>query len=183
MNVLEAMWRNTETTGSELLRMSSDDSQMHIDSSVLYLAEGGPVEIRYQLELEPSWVTRKLSIQNGNGEGLSLVSDGEGNWFGSDGTKIEELNGAIDVDISATPFSNSLPINRHNWQEGQARNFEMVYVEASSLSVKKMNQAYTCEKASNPRVFRYQSENFESLIEVDERGLVLSYPGLFTREY
>ncbi|QDP42072.1 hypothetical protein FN924_03085 [Radiobacillus deserti] len=33
----------------------------------------------------------------------------------TDGESIDSLKGAIDIDISVTPFSNSLPINRINW--------------------------------------------------------------------
>lgn len=73
---------------------------------------------------------------------LKLTSDGKGNWFENDGQVIDKLKGAIDIDISATPFSNSLPINRMNWVFNQEEHFEMVYISIPSLEVKKVPQSY-----------------------------------------
>ncbi|MEZ0482124.1 putative glycolipid-binding domain-containing protein [Planococcus sp. SSTMD024] len=179
----QMMWENDETAGCELAELSVENGEIRIDSTVLFLDEKGPVKTHYQLELDESWATKRLAIKSGDGHALELTSSGEGQWFGQDGQLLEELSGAIDIDISATPFSNSLPINRKSWHEGQTREFEMVYIAVPSLELRKMKQIYTCVTASHPRTFRYQSENFESLIEVDEDGFVIHYPGLFTRIY
>jgi hypothetical protein len=37
------------------------------------------------------------------------------NWFDMDGKPIARFNACLDVDISATPFTNT-PINRIDWQ-------------------------------------------------------------------
>lgn len=177
------MWENDETTGCELVELSIENSKIQIDSTVLLLDEKGPMKIHYHLELDESWTTKRIAINSGDGNELKLTSSGEGQWFDQDGNLLDALTGAIDVDISATPFSNSLPINRESWHEGQTREFEMVYIAVPSLELRKMKQSYTCVKSSHPRTFRYQSENFESLIEVDNDGFVLHYPGLFTRKY
>ena len=177
------MWENDETAGSELLEIATGKSDIRIDSTILFLDEKGPEKIHYQLELDAVWKTKRITINSGEGNELELTSSGEGKWYGQDGKLLDALTGAIDVDISATPFSNSLPINRHHWVEGQIRDFEMVYIAVPSMNVQKVKQRYTCIKSSHPRIFRYQSENFESLIEVDDDGFVLDYPGLFTRKY
>lgn len=177
------MWENDETAGCEVLEIITEMEDIRIDSTILVLDEKGPVKIHYQLELDAAWKTKRITINSGDGNELELTSSGEGKWYGQDGKLLDALTGAIDVDISATPFSNSLPINRHQWVEGQARNFEMVYIAVPSMELQKVKQRYTCVKSTTPRIFRYQSENFESLIEVDDDGFVLDYPGLFTRKY
>lgn len=177
------MWENDETTGCEMVELQVENTEIHIDSTVLFLDSKGPVKIHYHLELDNFWTTKQIAIQSGDGNELQLTSSGDGQWFGQDGQLLDALSGAIDIDISATPLSNSLPINRHSWQEGQARDFEMVYIAVPSMELQKVKQRYTCVKSTNPRTFRYQSANFESLIEVDDEGFVSDYPGLFSRKY
>ncbi|WP_230502579.1 putative glycolipid-binding domain-containing protein [Sutcliffiella rhizosphaerae] len=98
--------------------------------------------MKYSVELDKNWITRKLSILVDNQKSLELRSDGEGNWFNMEGNSIQFLKGAIDIDISATPFSNSLPVNRLNWSVNQIEYFEMVYISVPSLEMRKVQQSY-----------------------------------------
>ena len=99
------------------------------------------------------------------------------------GKRLDALNGAVDIDISVTPFTNSLPINRHVWQLGQARDFEMVYIQVPSMAVRKVRQTYILLDSKENRTFEYRSGDFQSVITVDEYGLVTDYPELFARRY
>ena len=95
-----------------------------------------------------------------------------------------ELDGCIDVDISATPFTNTLPIRRIHWQVGQSEVFKMVYILVPDLTVNVMRQRYTCvEKTEQGATFRYENvdDDFKADITVDQDGLVVHYPGLFER--
>ncbi len=94
------------------------------------------------------------------------------------------LNGCIDVDISATPFTNTLPIRRIQWQVGQSEEFRMVYILVPDLKVSVMRQRYTClAKTDQGATFRYENvdDDFKADITVDSDGLVVHYPGLFER--
>ncbi|MBG9456010.1 hypothetical protein ABE61_18705 [Lysinibacillus sphaericus] len=71
--------------------------------------------MEYKVDLDSNWFTKKLTIIVDEHNSLKLTSDGKGKWFENDGQVIDKLKGAIDIDISATPFSNSLPNNRMNW--------------------------------------------------------------------
>ncbi|RLQ92804.1 putative glycolipid-binding domain-containing protein [Planomicrobium sp. Y74] len=180
----EIIWENKETFGCEYLKIFSKENTIHVESSVIYLESGSPIQIDYQLELDSSWRTIKVKIQNRGGEGLLLTSLREGEWFDQQETRMDELDGAIDLDISATPFSNSLPINRYDWKVDQKREFEMVYVSVPSLEVQKVKQTYTyIEGNKKMRIFNYQCQGFESLISVDANGFVIDYPQLFVRRY
>jgi len=180
----EIVWENKEALGCEYLRLFFEKNTIHVESTVIYLEPSSPVQIDYQIDLDSSWRTKRLNIKNRRGEILHLTSTGEGEWFNQHGIRIDELNGAIDVDISATPFSNSLPINRFDWEPNQKREFEMVYIFIPALEIKKVKQTYTyIERKENTRVFNYQCLDFESSISVDEKGFVIDYPQLFTRRY
>lgn len=97
-----------------------------------------------------------------------------------DGEELNSVHGCVDVDIWPTPFTNSLPIRRLQLKEGERRQIEVVYIDGLELSTGKAVQAYT---RTGRQSFRFESvgTDFSAELTVDERGLVLEYPGLFRR--
>lgn len=178
----EIVWENKETFGCEYLKCLITDTAVHAESTVIYLGPGAPVQLNYQIEMDRSWRTKLVNIYSKSGQSLQLNSIDSGKWADKNGTIMAELDGAVDVDLSATPFTNSLPVNRFNWKPNQQRVLEMVYISAPSLEVFKMKQTYTfIELKGEVRIFNFKSPGFESFISVDEKGFVVDYPGLFVR--
>jgi hypothetical protein len=114
------------------------------------------------------------------GKKLLLESDGLGRWS-CESNVIAELNGAIDIDISATPFTNMLPIRRLRLKENQAKEISVVYITVPELSVSIARQRYTCLIPKRRYRFEQIDTGFVREIETDENGLLLVYPGLFKR--
>jgi hypothetical protein len=94
---------------------------------------------------------------------------------------LPSLDGCLDVDLSATPFTNTLPIRRLNWQPGQSVELRMVYVDVPSLHLSVYPQRYTCLDASGRFRFEALRSDFTADLTVDLDGLVVDYPGLFRR--
>jgi hypothetical protein len=117
----------------------------------------------------------------GGARQIDLRGDGAGRWTEGSTSPLPALNGAIDVDLSATPFTNTLPIRRLNLRSGESRDTMVVYVEVPSLAITTAPQRYTCIEPG--RRYRFQSlhSGFVRDIDIDERGLVTEYPGLFKR--
>ncbi|WP_442637399.1 putative glycolipid-binding domain-containing protein [Rossellomorea marisflavi] len=169
-------WKN-QREETEELSLAEKDGCIRIQSTVHHSA----AELRYSLELDRSWTFRKGSILIGD-RSLTLHADGSGSWSVGEHGPIEELTGAIDIDISCTPFTNSLPINRMEWVQSRTVSMDVVYLSVPDLTFRKVNQHYTLLRDSNGiREFRYQSPTYESSIFVDREGLVVDYPGLFLR--
>jgi hypothetical protein len=82
---------------------------------------------------------------------------------------------------TATPFTNTLPIRRLGLKPGESAEILAVYVRVPDLAVTTDRQRYT---RLGERCYRYDSvdTDFTREVEVDERGLVVNYPGLFRRE-
>jgi hypothetical protein len=113
---------------------------------------------------------------------LRLLSDGEGRW--SDpltGEHLPQLDGCIDVDIAATPFTNTLPIRRCPWTRGLSRTFSMAYVSVPELVASKQEQQYTCIEENEKFLYETLPPGFQAELTVDAHGLVVDYPGLFRR--
>ncbi|MCS5716292.1 putative glycolipid-binding domain-containing protein [Herbiconiux sp. CPCC 205716] len=138
-------------------------------------------EVFYRIECDEAWRTRHVSVvENSTNRALELWSTGDGHWQGDDGRMLVALSDALDVDLSATPFSNTLPIRRIGLALGQSAEITTAYVDVPSLQVSADRQRYT---RIAPSVYRYEAldGSFVRDVEVDDEGFVTDYPGLFTR--
>jgi uncharacterized protein len=178
-------WEKQEASGSEYLELSYQEQTIQAESTVLFIEDGVPQRVTYRILIDSNWKVMNLYfIHHTLGKTLYLSSNGEGCWFNDEGNEIHSLRGAVDIDISCTPFTNSLPINRIKWTPDEPKLFEMVYVSAQDLSVKKVKQMYTLKHhLENKRNFHYRSATFESSIFFDKNGFVLEYPELFVRRF
>jgi hypothetical protein len=182
MNTIIARWQDWPGKGIEHLVLKQGPEQIVADSAVLGTIDDRVFAARYKILCDAQWRVRKVEIHEiGSERTVELASDGAGNWVDGSGAAQPRLGGAIDVDLSITPFTNTLPIRRLNLQKGQAREILAVYIQLPDISITTDRQRYTCLEAG--RRYRYESvdSDFTREIEVDAHGLVLNYPGLFRR--
>ena len=136
----------------------------------------------YRIECDAMWRVRMTDASvTGSHERIDLASDGQGRWREASGTPLPALDGAIDVDLSITPFTNTLPIRRLDLAEGQSADIRAIYIRLPELTITIDPQRYTC--LARGRRFRYESldTDFVRDIDIDANGLIVTYPGLFRR--
>jgi hypothetical protein len=155
------------------------------DSVVLsFDQEHGPFRLTYRLTWDESWRLRDADLvvaTECSTKSLSLRTDSQGQWRGSDDRAIDELDGCLDIDIWTTPFTNSFPIHREPMAIGERRQFRMAWVFAPDLTVRPQPQAYT-RLADRRYLFEnLDGSGFTARLLVDEDGIVLDYPDLFRR--
>ncbi|PLS83873.1 MAG: hypothetical protein CYG60_20870 [Actinobacteria bacterium] len=115
---------------------------------------------------------------------IDLIADGEGNWTTRSGEAVPGLKGCTDVDISATPFTNTLPIRRLGLAPGESAELSVAYVDVGEMRAWTEGQRYTClRQDAEGGLYKYESLDggFTADLPVDADGLVLNYPGLFRR--
>ena len=90
------------------------------------------------------------------------------------------FKGCIDIDISLTPLTNSLPINRLQLKQNEAQEIKVIYFDLLAQQIKPATQKYTRLKDLS---YRYENvpNDFEAVIQVDASGFVADYPTLFMR--
>lgn len=144
------------------------------------LERKGAFFARYRVFCDASWRTRRAEISLFDGHRVELQSDGAGNWR-LDRRPAPHLKRATDIDITATPFTNTLPIRRLGLKVGQQKEILSAYVSLPDMAVTADPQRYTCIEPG--RLYRFESSggSFVREIKVDADGLVLEYPGLFKR--
>ncbi len=189
----QVMWSPWTGTGLEHLRLLQEEGQAQediiADGLILGVREQAPFRLRYEIRCDPQWRVRaiQLGLLDGSPRSLHFFTDGLGNWTTESGEALPLLKGCLDVDISATPFTNTLPIRRLALQPGSSATISMAYFAIPQMQVKITQQRYTCLEA-NPAGGRYRFESlvdgvshFTAELPVDRNGLVLDYPGLFRR--
>jgi uncharacterized protein len=152
-----------------------------VAEAVCIVAEEAVFAARYRIQCDAEWRCRELDVEViGAARTLRLRGDGRGHWADGDGMRLAALNGAVDVDLPITPFTNTLPIRRLGLAVGESAEITAAWVDVETLLVVASPQRYT---RLDERRWRFEalSSGFVAELEVDEHGLVLDYPDLFHR--
>ena len=177
-----ARWQDWSGESIEHLVVREDPDEIVAEAAILGTLDDDTFAAWYWILCDRSWRVRKVEIgQIGHDREVELGSDGVGNWVDASATPLAQLKGAIDIDISITPFTNTLPIRRLRLQPGQSKEILAVYVQLPGLTVTTDRQRYTCLESDG--LYRYESIDsaFIRDVEVDDQGLVVTNPGLFRR--
>jgi uncharacterized protein len=183
------MWSPWSGPGLEHLHLLQNDEQVVADGLIIGVEEQVPFRVRYEILCDSQWRLRTVhvSLLSSPFQALHLSTDGMGSWITSTGEAISSLDGCQYVDISATPFTNTLPIRRIALKPGESSTLAMAYITVPQLQVTAVEQRYTClEITPGGGRYRYESivngrSGFTAELPVDVDGLVLDYPQLFRR--
>jgi uncharacterized protein len=172
------LWQDVETGALDRCRLEAGPSGLRLSGTVLTAAHGTPLDVRYLVEAGPDGLTRRVELElDGGATRRVLLADGAGHWRWEGGPELSEVAGALDVDLTVTPATNTLPIRRLAALEvGQAADLEMAWVQFPGLEVLGSAQRY--ERLAADR-WRFSTGEFEAELLVDGDGLVLDYGGLF----
>jgi uncharacterized protein len=179
-------WQAWTGVALESCRVTTVSDGVRAECVALGVEGGRPWGVRYTLRGDAGWRTRELSVSSLGGDEatLRLSGDGTGRWTGADGERLVALDGCLDVDLSATAFTNTLPIRRLAMLPGWSEEITVAYVAVPGLGVSVARQRYHCLHWA-PDGARYRFEDpasgFTAEISVDADGLVIDYPGVARR--
>lgn len=134
-----------------------------------------PIEIRYAVTVDSTWATTdvaaQVAIAGGDPRDVAELST---LWSGK--TRLPEYRNCLDVDLSFTPATNTLPIRRLGLGVGDEAEIEVAWLLWPELSVRPARQVY-------PRLaehrYRYTQDDFTAELVTDGQGLILEYEGLW----
>ena len=170
-------WRRLDEPGLEVFRLIPTDEGFLATSSIVH-AGADPFDVRYHWSLDKDWRTKRvhLDLVGAVSRSLDIERAGDASWR-IDGRPRPDLDGSAEVDLSATPFSNTLAIRR---MAGATGELIAVYVALPGLSVAPSQQRY---EAIDENRWRYVdlgvAYGFTAVVALDADGLVSCYEGLF----
>jgi putative glycolipid-binding protein len=147
------VWRGVDAPRMEVAHVAPEGDRLRAQGTQI----GAGYELRYQLE-EP-----RLRLEVVGGRSLEL-----------------ELEvGRDHFDLEYAPLFNSLPVLRHGLHRGgEPRDFVMALVSVPSLEVESSEQRY---EPFAPGLVRFRAGDFSAMLELDDDGFVMRYPGLAER--
>ncbi len=180
------LWTPLQQIGLEQLHLVENDTGVIADGLVLGIEHATPFRLWYQVQTDSDWHVRECHLQVGGekGQALHLFPDGLGYWTDAAGIAYSTLDGCLDVDISTTPFTNTLPIRRLALAPGESADLLVAYITVPELSVRPVQQRYTClSRTASGGLYRYEGldRGFTADLHVDTQGLVVDYPGIWKR--
>jgi hypothetical protein len=174
-----ARWRHVEGEGLQQVTLAPEGHGLDATGVVVGADDDGAFAGWFHIAVDAGWYVTRFAVHHTAGKRLLLQADGPGRWTDERKQPVSEFDGCVDIDISTTPFTNTLPIRRLPWQAGQSRELDMLYVPFDTLAPRRDRQRYTCLEPG--RRFRYEGlrTGFTADIGIDDDGLVVDYPGLF----
>ncbi len=170
-------WRRLDEPGLEVFRLRSRDDGFWATSSLVH-AGADPFGLRYAWALDREWRTRsvRLELMGDVCRSLMIERAGDASWRIDDRPR-RDLDGCEEVDLSATPFCNTLAIRR---MAGATGELTALYVALPELLIMPSRQRY---EALGNDCWRYLdcgvAEGFTAQIRLDAEGFVSRYEGLF----
>jgi uncharacterized protein len=191
-------WQRTDTTGGEFAGF--DDHDGLVARGTAFTAAPVAYACRYELSTDSRWASSRLDVTvEGQGFLRTLTMErASGRWRITTsergnlnavaptaplaGTEDpDRLADALDVDLYASPLTNTLPIRRLNLlgrDAGTTTTIVVAWVLLPSLAVVPSEQTYI---VLGDGKIRYASGTFTADLAVDEAGFVVEYPGLARR--
>ena len=179
---VRAAWRRTDGSWREALTLDIGAGGL-VARGTIHRGESQSPWLEYRMETDRDMLLTSATVTSSDGPRLSLVKDLSA-WTDADtGAPLSGFHDCLDADLQATPFTNTLPIRRLRLRAHEGAQIAVLYIDADTLSLRRMEQRYTCVEPypSGQGCYRYSSAGFEAELRVDEHGLVIDYPPFWTR--
>ena len=142
------------------------------------LIHGNNFNIRYKVHTDLNWRILQVSIEEVKRPWLSLkISRGlDDLWYNRFGIELTALAGCQELDISVTPFTNSIAVQKIS-NEMQRRS-KAIHIRIPEFDFEVVEQVYTPLGLGRVK-YENLTSKFSAELLVDEFGLIADYPGQF----
>lgn len=141
-----------------------------------------PFAYGYSIGLSAEWEVKRASITSLLDERKIDLTRRAGKWHDEIASvEMPEFGNAPFIDLSFSPFTNSLPINQLEFVGDKARRIETLYFDENRFELRKVAQLYSRVEESSYRYQDVEQPDFVAELTVDGDGLVETYEHLFKR--
>jgi uncharacterized protein len=194
-----AAWRKDEPAGAEFATVRFNAEALHA-TGVAIGSHPEPYRLDYALKTTREYQTshvcvraagdgwhRKLELHRRGAEWSAQTDEHGSPNMPAPGGDVASLSDAVDPDLGLSPLFNSMPVLRHNLHiTGSSMNFLMLWISVPDLSVHPSRQRYThLGRRAGINLVRFEAigedDGFTAVVQFDDDGLVLDYPGIARR--
>ena len=170
------IWRGLDDISLEFFTLRQRSAGWQLAGTVVAIQEERPLHVNYVIDCSADWHTHRVELtvsDAGEDRSLALRPSGDGGWLAND-QQVDAVSGCVDIDLGITPATNTLPIRRLSLAVGESADVVATWVRFPSLTIQPLSQRYT---RLSEHCYRYESDTgFAAVLDVDDDGLVTSYP-------
>jgi uncharacterized protein len=172
------VWHALEWQSEERFEITFDEAFIRATGVLAGETEEGELfALSYDVIMSPEWRVEYVSIQDDRtGRNLKLNHE-KNHWFDGAGKHLSQFDGLEYIDLTLTPFTNTLPIMAEEFLGHEPHEIEVLYIDLPAFQMSRVEQTYT--KLGIGSYLFEDKTGFKANIDVDTTGLVLHYQGLF----
>ncbi|MEY8760890.1 putative glycolipid-binding domain-containing protein [Chryseobacterium tongliaoense] len=173
------LWKGLEHNSLEHCIIRNEEETITVKSVILGNTSDYIYTVDYMVVLDKKWNVLKFLITSEiNGKQHLMTGEKSGNEWTINHANNSDYTGFHYIDISLTPFTNSLPINNLLLAQNEEKNIKVIYIDILKNEIKPVEQKYT-NMAKNRYLYMSIESGFSAQIVTDDDGLVKTYPDLF----
>lgn len=175
---MHLLWRGLNPCSTRLEHLALDP-WTRARGTVIDVGGSSGFAVQYDVAMDESGFPTCVRVCLSDGSQLKLSRTSAGEWL-QGSQPLPGLSGCTDIDITATPFTNTLPLRRLGLQIGEHAAIEVVWLGLPGLTLQRVRQRYT---RLSEQQYRYENlqTGYCNEVTVDGDGLVQFYPGAFER--
>jgi hypothetical protein len=175
------VWTGLENATFEHCTIIRSPGNILVQSKIEGAVNNVHTVVEYELRLTNAWIVydAELKVNLADQEqSVKLIHNKSGEWSDGELHILPGLEDCMDIDISVTPFTNTLPVKRLCFKPGESRELKMVYIDLPSFELKMSRQRYTW-LGNNRFIYEGIDTGYRNEITFNPEGFVIQYPGLF----
>lgn len=175
------IWKGILYQSLEYFNVQSDDKGYNVESRIIGSYKDKIYTVDYRMFIDKNWIVQNFLIESEvNKVKITLEGKRLQNQWTINNVVNPEFNHFKFIDISLTPFTNTLPINNLNLPENSSQKIDVIYIDILNQHIRPVQQQYT-RTTSDQYLYENIENDFKAEVSVDESGLVISYPELFEK--
>lgn len=176
-------WKGIYSDTEEECNLQFLPHAIEVSSAIKGMYEGRIINVMYNIILANDWTVREFKVNGTVGDKeffAAMIRHPSGVWQDVHQNENIGFAGYDYIDISLTPFTNTLPIKGLQLEQGKTKEINVVYIDVANNQLRTDRQFYT---RLGTQLFRFENDegNFTADINVDKEGFVTDYPGLFKK--
>ncbi|WP_312135940.1 putative glycolipid-binding domain-containing protein [Sphingobacterium sp.] len=175
------MWKGLYYDSLEYLNSEIRNEARFVEANTIGFCNGQFWYLNYEVVMGIDWVVKSFHIViELNRERSTITGQNINGVWSINDQEATEFRGFKFIDISLTPFTNTLVINNVILAGEEEQEVDVIYIDILEREVYAAKQRYT-RRSFDMFLFQHLENDFEALILVDGEGFVLDYPGYFKR--